>query len=135
MGKSRILIVEDNPDNLELVRFLINQAGHQVLAATDGRKGLALARQQLPDLILLDLGMPELDGWSVAEELKKDPLTNSIPVVAITAYTLPGDRRRAIEAGCDGYISKPLNVSTFIEEISQYLKNPPVSPDSLPGTP
>ena len=123
MPAGRILIVEDNHDNLELVHFLLNQGGYQVLLATNGREGFEIANSQQPDLILLDLTIPEIDGWSLAEKLKTDPATKKIKIVALTAHTLPGDRKKAFEAGCDGYITKPLDISTFIQTVAEYLKN------------
>jgi two-component system cell cycle response regulator DivK len=121
MPHQTILVIEDNFDNLELVRFILSQAGYSVLAAADGRTGLSLARQELPDLVLLDLTIPELDGWHVASELKGDPATAGICVVALTAHTLPGDRKRALDSGCDGYISKPLDLPNFVGEIADLL--------------
>ncbi|WP_298003735.1 MULTISPECIES: response regulator [Anaerolinea] len=118
---NRILVIEDNPDNLELVRFLLEQAGFQVISAVDGLEGLEKARTQRPDLILLDMSLPELDGWHLAKQLKDAEQTASIPIIALTAHTLPGDRRRALEAGCDGFISKPLNVARFASQIEEYL--------------
>jgi two-component system cell cycle response regulator DivK len=118
---NRILVIEDNPDNLELVRFLLEQAGFQVISAVDGLEGLEKARTQRPDLILLDMSLPELDGWHLAKQLKNAEETASIPIIALTAHTLPGDRRRALEAGCDGFISKPLNVARFASQIEEYL--------------
>ncbi|MEJ5314870.1 MAG: response regulator [Anaerolinea sp.] len=118
---NRILVIEDNPDNLELVRFLLEQAGFQVISAVDGLEGLEKARTQRPDLILLDMSLPELDGWHLAKQLKDAEETASIPIIALTAHTLPGDRRRALEAGCDGFISKPLNVARFASQIEEYL--------------
>ncbi len=117
----RILIIEDNLDNLELVRFLLEKASFEVLEALDGRHGLELARKENPDLVLLDLSIPEIDGWSLAEKLKADPLTQAIPIVALTAHTLPSDRKRALDAGCDGYLSKPLDIPTFIPQISAFI--------------
>lgn len=130
MAACRVLLVEDNDDNFELVRFLLERAGHQVLAARNGRQGLDMARQELPDLILMDLSIPEIDGWTAAREIKADPRTSHIPLLALTAHTLPGDRKRAIESGFDGYISKPINVPVFNEEIEVALrgrKNPQTS--------
>ena len=121
MNKPRVLIVEDNWDTMELVRFLVKHAGYDALTARDGREGLDVARQQLPDLILLDLEMPQIDGWSAAKALKADPATSGIPLVAMTAYALPGDRRRALEAGCDAYIAKPLHVASFLQDLRRYL--------------
>ena len=101
MSKGRILVVEDNMDNYELVRFILERAGYDVFLAMNGRDGVAAARLQQPDLILMDLGMPEMDGWRAAEKLKAEDTTKSIPLYALTAYTLPGERKRALEAGCD----------------------------------
>ncbi len=119
MGKGNILVVEDNMDNFELVRVVLEQAGYDVLLAMNGREGVSAARLQKPDLILMDLSMPEMDGWTAAEKLKEDPVTRSIPLYAITAHTLPRDRYRALQAGCDGYISKPIHVESFLEMINK----------------
>ncbi|MCC6147395.1 MAG: response regulator [Anaerolineaceae bacterium] len=121
MTKYHILIIEDNLDNLELVRFLLEKASFVVSEALDGRHGLELARRDKPDLILLDLTIPEIDGWTLAQKLKADPLTETIPIVALTAHTLPSDRKRALDAGCNGYLSKPLDISTFIPQISAFI--------------
>jgi two-component system cell cycle response regulator DivK len=122
MSKIRILVVEDNIDNLELVRFLLERAGYQVLEAHDGNESLSLARQELPDLILMDLSLPGLDGWSAGREIKSDPATSKIPLLALTAHTLPGDRKRALESGFDGYISKPIDVFHFDETIEKAIR-------------
>lgn len=122
MDKARILVVEDNADNLALVRFLLERAGYHVLEADTGLKGLRVARQELPDLILLDMALPELDGWSVAKELKRDPATQGIPLVALTAYTMASDRTRAFNVGCDGFIPKPMDVVAFIEEVGRFIE-------------
>lgn len=119
MGKGSILIVEDNMDNYELVRFVLERAGYDVFLAVNGRDGVDAARFQKPDLILMDLGMPEMDGWMAAEKIKQDPSTSSIPLYAITAHTLPRDRYRALQAGYDGYISKPIHVQSFLEMINK----------------
>ena len=118
---SRVLLVEDNPDNFELVRFLLEHEGHQVLAGRTGKQALEIARRELPDLVLMDLSLPEMDGWEAARELKADQSTRAIPLLAITAHTLPGDRKRALESGFDGYISKPINVQNFHGEIQRVL--------------
>src|SRR5258706_224286 len=114
MSKGNILIVEDNMDNYELVRFVLERAGYEVFLAVNGRDGVDAARFQKPDLILMDLGMPEMDGWVAAEKIKLDPTTESIPLYAITAHTLPRDRYRALQAGYDGYISKPITIQNFL---------------------
>jgi len=117
MSKGRILVVEDNMDNYELVRFILERAGYDVFLAVNGRDGVAAARLQQPDLILMDLGMPEMDGWIATEKLKADDSTKSIPLFALTAHTLPNERRRAMQAGCDGYISKPIHMDRFLNMI------------------
>jgi CheY-like chemotaxis protein len=121
MAKTRVLIMEDDDDTQGMVRFLLEYKGYDVLVAKDGKHGLELALQEKPDLILLDLAMPEMDGWSVAHRLKGDPATKAIPVIAVTAYTMSSDRRMAMNAGCDGFISKPMNVPQFIAEIEKFL--------------
>ena len=119
MSKGHILVVEDNIDNYELVRFMLERAGYEVFLAMNGRDGVAAARLQKPDLILMDLTMPEMDGWLAAERLKADESTKSIPLYALSAHTLPGERKRALEAGCDGYVSKPIHMAGFLEMIEQ----------------
>jgi len=128
MNKNRVLLVEDNEDNFELVRFLLERADFEVLAGHDGREALDLARKELPDLILMDLSLPGIDGWTAARELKDDPNTSHIPLLALTAHTLPGDRKRAMESGFDGYISKPIDVVNFGDTITNVLKNRPKRP-------
>lgn len=118
MSKKRILVVEDNSDNYELVRFLLERAGYDVFWALNGRDGVSAARLQRPDLILMDLGMPEMDGWIAAKTLKSDDATRSIPLYALTAHTLPKERKRAMDAGCDGYVSKPIQVDGFLDMIA-----------------
>jgi len=122
MPPTRVLLVEDNEDNLQLVRFLLERDGYEVLCAHNGREGLALARQKLPNLILMDLSLPEIDGWEAAQLLKADQKTASIPLLALTAHTLPGDRQRALSMGFDGYLSKPIDVAGFGGNISQALQ-------------
>ena len=114
--------MEDNEDNLELVRFLLERAGYEVIPGHDGQEALDLARQELPDLILMDLSLPVIDGWTAAQTLKTDPKTSGIPLLALTAHTLPGDRKRAMESGFDGYISKPIDVVHFGESITKVLQ-------------
>lgn len=121
MSKGRILVMEDNMDNYELVRFILERAGYDVFLAVNGRDGVDAARFQKPDLILMDLGMPEMDGWRAAQKLKSDEATKSIPLYALTAHTLPLERKRAIQAGCDGYVSKPIYVEGFLGLIESVL--------------
>jgi two-component system cell cycle response regulator DivK len=123
MSPARVLLVEDNPDNFELVRFLLERFGYEVLGSRDGLQALEIARREIPDLILMDLSLPGMDGWTAAQELKNSATTSHIPLLAITAHTLPGDRKRAMESGFDGYISKPINVQTFPTDISSAIEN------------
>jgi len=118
---SRILVIEDNEDNLSLMRLLLERANYEVLSAVDGFSGLELAQAERPDLILLDLAMPEIDGWAVARKLKGDIITRSIPIIAVTAHALPKDRELAFDAGCDAFIVKPFSVSKLIGEIEKLL--------------
>jgi two-component system cell cycle response regulator DivK len=121
MGKGRILIVEDNMDKYQLVRFVLERAGYDVFLAVNGRDGVDAAHAQKPDLILMDLGMPEMDGWIATEKLKSNDVTKSIPLYVLTAHTLPHDRKRAIKAGCDGYVPKPIHMKSFVDVIEQAL--------------
>ena len=125
MTNNRVLLVEDNEDNFELVRFLLERAGFEVLGGHDGQEALEMARKELPDLILMDLSLPGIDGWTAARELKDDPMTSHIPLLALSAHTLPGDRKRAVESGFDGYISKPIDVVNFGDNITKILNNKP----------
>jgi len=122
MDKKKILVVEDNMDNYELVRVILEHGGYDVFLAVNGRDGVDAARLQKPDLILMDLGLPEMDGWTAAEKLKSDNATKSIPLYAITAHTLPRDRFRALQAGCDGYFTKPLIVENFLAELGRVFE-------------
>lgn len=117
-----ILIVEDNPGNRMLIADLLTSNGYRLIEARDGEEGIALARQERPDLILMDLSLPRLDGWEATRRLKADAALKSIPVVALTAHAMIGDEAKALDAGCDGYIPKPTNVWSFVEEIRLFKK-------------
>jgi CheY-like chemotaxis protein len=119
---SRILVIEDNVTNLELVTYLLNAFGHTTLVARDGERGLEEARSSRPDLILCDLAMPKLDGYAVARRLKADPETSDIPLVAVTASAMVGDRDKVFAAGFDGYIRKPIDPETFGGEVEGFLR-------------
>lgn len=121
MSKGRILIVEDNMDNYELVRFVLERAGYDVFLAVNGRDGVDAARAQKPDLILMDLGLPQMDGWNATQQLKSNEETKSIPLYALTAHTLPSERKRAILAGCDGYVAKPIQIKDFLDLVEEAL--------------
>jgi CheY-like chemotaxis protein len=122
---ARILVVEDSPDIRVLVRMLLEAAGHEVATAGDGQAGVEEARRQLPDLILMDLSLPLLSGWEATRELKSDPDTAEIPVVAVTAHAMQGDRARALAAGCDGFIPKPIEEGTFAPLVASFLNRRP----------
>lgn len=120
-------------DNYQLVRFILERAGYDVFLAVNGRDGVDAARFQTPDLILMDLGMPEMDGWLAAQKLKSDEITKSIPLYALTAHTLPNERKRAIQAGCNGYISKPIHVVSFLSMIEGALDRTKVKQSTHPA--
>ena len=116
-----VLVVEDNPANMTLARFLIESAGHTVLGATDAEAGLTLARDAKPDLILMDIQLPGMDGLEATAILKGDDATRAIPVIALTALAMKGDEERIRAAGCDGYIAKPLAYREFLASIAAHL--------------
>jgi two-component system, cell cycle response regulator DivK len=116
-----VLIVEDNPANMTLAIFLLQSAGHAVLSAIDAEAGLTLARAQQPDLILMDIQLPGMDGLEATALLKRDAATRSIPVIALTALAMKGDEERIRAAGCDGYIAKPLAYRDFLATIAAQL--------------
>jgi len=118
---ARILVVEDDAGNLELMVYLLTAFGYTVLSAKDGEEGLAAALSERPDLIVCDILLPKLDGREVIRRLKADPSTRAIPGVAVTALAMPGDRERLLEAGFDGYLSKPITPETFVEQIEAFL--------------
>jgi len=119
--KATILVIEDNENNMYLVTFILEKSGYAVVQARDGQAGIALARQIRPDLILLDIQLPAMDGYAVARELMKNGELRDTPIVAVTSYAMVGDRERVLAAGCVGYIEKPINPATFVAEIEQYL--------------
>jgi len=118
----RVLLVEDNYDNFEMVRFLLERADYTVVGARNGREAVTAAHEHKPDVILMDLSLPEMDGWEAAREIKSDPEIAGIPLIALTAHTLPGDRQKAMEAGFDNYISKPINVPAFYDIVNAIFK-------------
>lgn len=126
-----ILLIEDNEQNLYLATFLLERSGLRVLAARSGPEGIELARQVKPALILLDIQLPQMDGYAVARELRLNPELRNVPIVAVTSYAMVGDRERALAAGCNGYIEKPINPDTFKDEIQKHL-SPPHPPEEGP---
>ena len=121
MGGALILIVEDNEKNLKLVRDVLEFAGYETLAAGSAEDAVPLASARTPELILMDLQLPGMDGISALRHLRSDDKTSHIPVVALTAYAMPEDRRRVLEAGFDGYLEKPINVRDFPGQISEFM--------------
>ena len=118
----RILLIEDNEQNRYLVTFLLQARGWEVVHAADGPAGLALAGDIAPALILLDIQLPGMDGYAVARALRANPKLAAIPVVAVTSYAMSGDRERCIEAGCTGYLEKPIDPQTFVAEVEAMLE-------------
>ena len=119
--KSRVLIIEDNEQNLYLETFILERHGFEVCASLDGEAGIAAAAARMPDLILLDIQLPVMDGYAVARALRSNPDLARIPIVAVTSYAMAGDREKALAAGCTGYIEKPINPDTFVTQLEQYL--------------
>jgi two-component system cell cycle response regulator DivK len=118
---AKVLVVEDNPANMKLTTLFLDSAGHNVLPAVDAETGLRLAREQQPDLILMDIQLPGMDGLAATILLKKDEATRSIPVLALTALAMKGDEERIRAAGCDGYIAKPMRYKEFLDAIAAQL--------------
>jgi len=118
---ARILVIEDTPANLDLMAYLLGAFGHTVRTATDGREGLAAIRSEPPDIVVCDIHMPGTDGYAVARQLKADPVLRPIPLVAVTALAMVGDREKVLAAGFDGYITKPITPETFVAQLETYL--------------
>jgi two-component system cell cycle response regulator DivK len=129
--KPTILLIEDNEQNRYLATFLLEQRGYQVVSAPDGLQGIAMAEKMLPDLILLDIQLPMMDGYAVARSLREFPALRGVPIIAVTSYAMVGDREKCLAAGCTGYLEKPVNPETFVAEIESFLTSRP----SPPGTP
>lgn len=118
----KILYVEDNPDNRLLVRRILMVEGYTIVEAVDAREGLELARRELPNLILVDMNLPEMDGYTLTRHLREIPELRHVPIVAMTANVMHGDREKSLEAGCDGYIPKPIDVDLLPEQIARFLR-------------
>lgn len=119
--KAKILLIEDNEENRYLATFLLEAHGYDVVHAESGPRGIELAAKVRPDLILLDIQLPGMDGHDVARTLKSDPGLKSIPIVAVTSYAMVGDREKVFATGAEGYIEKPINPETFVAEIERFL--------------
>ena len=118
---SKILYIEDNEQNLYLVSFILEKHGYVVCSAADGLEGIARATSEKPDMILLDIQLPGMDGYTVARRLRALPDMEATPIIAVTSYAMEGDREKALAAGCSGYIEKPINPDTFLQQIERHL--------------
>jgi CheY-like chemotaxis protein len=119
----RILVVEDNEENRDALSRRLERRGFEVLIATDGRVGVEMARAEKPDLILMDMNMPEVDGWEATRQIKAEPGSGTVPVIALTAHAMTGDRERAMEAGCTDYHTKPIEFPKLLAQIENILKS------------
>jgi CheY-like chemotaxis protein len=119
-----ILVIEDNPTSLDLMTYLLRAFGHTPLIARDGEEGLKVARRESLDLIVCDVHLPGVDGYEVAQRLKSHPALRQVPLVAVTAMAMVGDRERVLAAGFDGYIPKPIVPETFVEQVEAFLRPP-----------
>ena len=117
----RILLVEDQEDNRRIMRDLLSASGYQLVEANDGEQGLALASSEVPDLILMDLQLPGLDGYEVTRRIKANAALSHIPIIAVTSYALSGDDQKAFAAGCDGYVTKPFSPRQLLAKIREFL--------------
>lgn len=122
MGTKRVLVVEDNADNMVLIVDVLKSMGYEVIQAGNGEDGLAKAASHLPDLILMDLSLPHMNGWMATRTIKADAALRHIPVIALTAHAMEGDRERALEAGCDDYITKPINLPELAAKLQEYTE-------------
>jgi len=113
----KILYVEDNDDNIYMLKSRLTRAGHTVIIASDGAQGVALAASERPDLVLMDLSLPVLDGWEAARRIKSAPETSGIPIIALTAHAMPGDQEKALASGCDDFDTKPVDISRLLGKI------------------
>jgi CheY-like chemotaxis protein len=122
LSPTRVLVIEDNEQNLYLMRFLLERHGFVVEVAMDGREGIRMAERCVPDLILLDIQLPILDGHAVARQLRANPELASVPIVAVTSYAMPGDREKCLEAGATDYIEKPIDPDTFVDQVRKHTR-------------
>lgn len=123
MSNERILVVDDNPTNLKLVSDLLQWSGYQISNAMDAEHALELIRQTPPDLILMDIALPGMDGLTLTRKLKADDATKDIRIIALTAFAMKGDEQKALDAGCDGYISKPIDTRSLPDEVDRLLRS------------
>ena len=117
----RILVIEDTEDNRRILRDLLTAAGYEVIEAADGATGVSMAADQRPDLILMDIQLPVIDGYEATRRIKADPALRQIPIVAVTSYALVGDEAKTREAGCDGYVAKPFSPRHLLEKVREFI--------------
>ena len=118
----KILVIEDNETNLYLVKFILEQNGLEVIEAKNGKDGVELAIKEKPDLIIMDIQLPDISGYEATKRIRASEIDYELSIIALTSYAMIGDRQKALDAGCNGYIEKPINPETFIVEIQKYLK-------------
>ena len=118
---ARVLLVEDNPANLALMQYLLQASGYRTLTAVDGREGVAVAQRESPDVILMDLQMPIVNGYEAARQVKEDPALRDVPIIAVTAFAMVGDRDKILARGFDGYIAKPIAPERFVSEVEAFI--------------
>ncbi len=123
-ARKTILLVEDNEDNLVVYRTILEHVGYAVIEARDGEEGVSQAREHHPDLILMDISIPKMDGWEATQRLKSEDGTRSIPIIALTAHALEEDRQKAVQAGCDGYLAKPVEPRRVVQEVERFVGPP-----------
>src|SRR6185295_3100711 len=129
---ARILVIEDNPANIELMSYLLRAFGHEVLTSCDGETGLEAARRESPDLIVCDIQIPRIHGLDLARQLKGHPSLKKIPLVAVTAFAMVGDRDKVLSAGFDGYIAKPIVPDKFVQQVEAFLPTMEHAPPAVP---
>ena len=129
----RILVIEDNVENRESLSRRLERRGFEVLVAVDGKAGVEMAKAEKPDLILMDMNMPELDGWEATRQIKAQPESSHVPVIALTAHAMAGDRARALEAGCAEYHTKPIEFPKLLSQIEALLQGAVARPESATG--
>jgi two-component system cell cycle response regulator DivK len=119
---SKILVIEDNEWSRDMLARRLSRRGYQVISAADGKRGIAMAHNQSPDLIVMDMSLPEIDGWEATRRLKADPSTRAIPILALTAHAMASDRQRAMDAGCDEYYTKPVDFESLVRAVEAFLE-------------
>ncbi len=117
----RILVVEDNEKNMYLIGFILRNSGYEIIEARTGEEGVELAIKEKPDLVLMDIQLPGIDGLETTRRIRESEVVGGVPIVALTSYAMTGDREKALNAGCTGYLEKPINPETFMADIEEYL--------------